>query len=33
MERMDKQLDIRNLIEANVTINMLLRRTMTKQQR
>ena len=31
MERMDRQLDIRNLIEANVTINMLLRRTMTKQ--
>ena len=30
MERMDRQLDIRNLIEANVTINMLLRRTMTK---
>ena len=33
MDRIDRQLDIRNLIESNVTLNMVIRRTMTKQQR
>ena len=31
MDRIDRQLDIRNLIESNVTLNMVIRRTMTKQ--
>ena len=30
MERIDRQLDIRNIIEGNVTLNMVIRRTMTK---
>ena len=31
MDRIDRHIDIRNIIEAHVTLNILLRRTFTKQ--
>ena len=31
MDRIDRHIDIRNLIEGHVTLNILLRRTLTKQ--